>query len=97
EDRSRAARAAASLRLVGAINLPIIKFSVDWWNTLHQPASVMRIGGPTLDRAFLIPLLVMAVAFSLLFISLHLAAMRNEILRRRVRSLQMLQASRAVA
>jgi heme exporter protein C len=50
------------------------------------------MGGPTLDRAFLIPLLVMAVAFSLLFLTLHLAAMRNEILRRRVRSLQMMQA-----
>ena len=92
EDPSRAARAAAVLTLVGAINIPIIKFSVDWWNTLHQGASVLRIGGPTMDRAFLIPLLVMAVAFSLLFITLHLAAMRNEILRRRVRSLQMLQA-----
>jgi heme exporter protein C len=87
EDPSRAARAAAILTLVGAINLPIIKFSVDWWNTLHQPASVFRMGGPTLDRAFLMPLLVMAVAFSLLFITLHLAAMRNEILRRRVRLL----------
>src|SRR5246500_271304 len=74
EDPSRAARAAAVLTLVGAINLPIIKFSVDWWNTLHQPASVMRMGGPSLDRAFLIPLLVMAIAFSLLFITLHLAA-----------------------
>jgi len=97
EDPSRAARAAAVLTLVGAINLPIIKFSVDWWNTLHQPASVMRLGGSTLDRAFLIPLLVMAVAFSLLFLTLLLAAMRNEILRRRVRSLQMIQASQRVA
>ena len=92
EDPSRAARAAAVLTLVGAINLPIIKFSVDWWNTLHQPASVMRLGGPTLDRAFLVPLLVMAAAFSLLFVTLLLAAMRNEILRRRLRSLQMMQA-----
>jgi len=97
EDPSRAARAAAVLTLVGAINLPIIKFSVDWWNTLHQPASVLRLGGSSLDRAFLIPLLVMAVAFSLLFITLHLAAMRNEILRRRVRSLQMMQASQHIA
>jgi heme exporter protein C len=97
EDPSRAARAAAVLTLVGAINLPIIKFSVDWWNTLHQPASVLRIGGSTLDRAFLIPLLVMAVAFTLLFLTLHLAAMRNEILRRRVRSLQMLQANSRAA
>ena len=97
EDPSRAARAAAVLTLVGAINLPIIKFSVDWWSTLHQPASVLRMGGPALDRAFLIPLLLMAVAFSLLFVTLHLAAMRNEILRRRVRSLQMMQASRRSA
>ena len=95
EDPSRAARAAAILTLVGAINLPIIKFSVDWWNTLHQPASVMRMGGPALDRAFLIPLLVMAVAFSFLFITLHLAAMRNEILHRRVRTLQMMQVAQS--
>lgn len=94
DDPSRAARAAAVLTLVGAINLPIIKFSVDWWNTLHQPASVMRMGGSTLDKSFLIPLLLMAIAFTLLFVTLHLAAMRNEILRRRVRSLQMMQASR---
>jgi heme exporter protein C len=53
----------------------------------------MRMGGPTLDRAFLIPLLVMALAFSLLFVTLHLAAMRNEILRRRVRTLRLIQAS----
>ena len=86
-----------ALPLVGAINLPIIKFSVDWWNTLHQPASVMRMGGPSLDRAFLVPLLVMAIGFSLLFITLHLAAMRNEILRRRVRSLQMMQANQRAA
>src|SRR6201995_2842391 len=98
EDPSRAARAAAAvLPLVGAITLPIIKFSVDWWNTLHQPASVLRMGGSTLDRAFLIPLLVMAIAFTLLFVTLHLAAMRNEILRRRVRSLQMMQASQKAA
>jgi heme exporter protein C len=97
EDPSRAARAAAVLTLVGAVNLPIIKFSVDWWNTLHQPASVVRMGGSTLDKAFLIPLLVTAVGFSLLFLTLHLGAMRNEILRRRVRALQMMQASRAEA
>ena len=92
EDPSRAARAAAMLTLVGAINLPVIKFSVDWWNTLHQPASVLRMGGPTLDRTFLIPLLVMASGFTLLFVTLHVAAIRNEILRRRVRTLQMMQA-----
>src|SRR5215475_3438140 len=95
EDPSRAARAAAILTLVGAIDLPIIKFSVDWWNTLHQGASVFRLGGSTIDRSILIPLLVMAVAFTLLFFTLHLAAMRNEILRRRVRTLRLMQASAA--
>jgi heme exporter protein C len=97
DDPSRAARAAAILTLVGAINLPIIKFSVDWWNTLHQPASVLRIGGPTIHSSLLVPLLIMALAFSLLFLTLHLAAMRNEILRRRVRTLRLMQASSAQA
>jgi len=93
DDPARAGRAAAILTLVGAINLPIIKFSVDWWNTLHQPASVFRVGGPAIDGSILLPLIVMAVAFTLLFLTLHLAAMRNEILRRRVRTMQLMQAS----
>jgi heme exporter protein C len=92
EDFSRAARAVAILTLVGAVNLPIIKFSVDWWNTLHQPASVFRIGGPTIHPSILAPLLVMALAFALLFATLLIAAMRNEILRRRVHSLRLQQA-----
>ena len=92
EDPGRAGRAAAILTLVGAINLPIIKFSVDWWNTLHQPASVFRAGGSTIDSSMLVPLFAMAIAFTLLFVTLHIAAMRNEILRRRVRSMLMLQA-----
>jgi heme exporter protein C len=92
EDAGRAARAAAVLTLVGAINLPIIKFSVDWWNTLHQPASVFRVGGSTIDKSMLVPLFAMAIAFTLLFMTLHIAAMRNEILRRRVRSMLILQA-----
>ena len=95
EDPSRAARAAAILTLVGAIDLPIIKFSVEWWNTLHQPASVMRMGGSTIDKSILIPLLIMTVAFTLTFATLVLAAMRNEIVRRRVRTLRLIQASAA--
>jgi heme exporter protein C len=92
ENPSDAARVVAIVTLVGAIDLPIIKFSVDWWNTLHQPASVFRLGGPTIDKSILVPLFAMAIAFTLLFVTLHVAAMRNEILRRRVRSMLMLQA-----
>jgi heme exporter protein C len=95
DDPSRAGRAAAILTLVGAVNLPIIKFSVDWWNTLHQPASVFRVGGPTIAASILMPLAVMAIAFTLLFVTLHLAAMRNEILRRRVRAMRLMQAHAA--
>ena len=95
EDPSRAGRAAAILTLVGAINIPIIKWSVAWWNTLHQPASVVKLGGPAIHPTILLPLMVMAVAFLLLFVTLHVAAMRNEILRRRVRSLLLLRAQAA--
>jgi heme exporter protein C len=66
-----------------------VKFSVDWWNTLHQPASVVKIGGPAIHPSMLWPLLIMAVAFLALFIALHLMGMRNEILRRRVQTLGM--------
>jgi heme exporter protein C len=92
EDPGRGSRAAAILSLVGAINLPIIKFSVDWWNTLHQGASIFRAGGPTIAPSILWPLIIMAVAFTFLFVTLYLAAMRNEILRRRVRTMQLMQA-----
>jgi heme exporter protein C len=95
EDPTRAARVAAVLTLVGAVNIPIIKFSVDWWNTLHQPASVLRLGGSTIHPTILVPLIVMLVAFTLLFLTLHLAAMRNEIMRRRVRTLLIMQADAA--
>lgn len=83
DDPGRAGRAAAILNLAGFVNVPIIKFSVDWWNTLHQPASVVRLDGPSIHPAILTPLLVMAVAFTCLFLWLHLKAMRAEILRRR--------------
>lgn len=96
EDPIRAGKAAAVLTLVGSINLPIIKFSVDWWNTLHQPASVFRFDGPTIHISMLIPLLLTAVGMTFLFLALHMVAMRTEILRRRVRTLRLLEASRAV-
>jgi heme exporter protein C len=87
EDPIRAGKVAAVMILVGVVNIPIIKFSVDWWNSLHQPASVFRMGGPTIHVSILVPLLVMAVAFTLLAAVLQLLAMRNEILRRRLRAL----------
>jgi heme exporter protein C len=68
---------------------------VDWWNTLHQPASVLRLGGSTIHPTILVPLIVMLIAFTLLFLTLHLAAMRNEIMRRRVRTLLIMQADAA--
>jgi heme exporter protein C len=97
EDPGRGSRAAAILTLVGAVNIPIIKFSVDWWNTLHQPASILRMGGSAIDPSILWPLLIMTAAFTLLFATLFLAAMRNEILRRRVRAMRLIQAQEARA
>jgi heme exporter protein C len=93
DDPGRAARAAAILTLVGCVDLPIIKFSVDWWNTLHQPASVFRLGGPTIAPSLLWPLIVMSLAFTFLFLTLHVMAIRNEILRRRIARVTMLAAT----
>ena len=87
EDASRAARAVSIMTLVGFINIPIVKFSVDWWNTLHQPASVFRMQGSAIAGAMLWPLIAMALAYTLLFVSLHVMAVRNEIIRRRARRL----------
>ena len=92
EEPTSAARSLAVITLIGFINIPIIKFSVNWWNTLHQPASVSRLAKPAMDAVFLYPLLTMAIAYSLLFFTLHLMAMRNEILRRRIRSMKMMVA-----
>jgi len=86
DDPTRGARAGAVLALVGVVNLPIIKFSVDWWNTLHQPASVFRIGGPTIDASMLVPLFVMAAGFMLYFATLLMLRMRTAILESRVRA-----------
>ena len=94
EEPAQAARAVSILTLVGAVNVPIVKFSVDWWNTLHQPASVVRMGGPAIHPTILYPLLAMAFAFTLVGIALHVAGMRTEILRRRVRTLNLLEAER---
>jgi heme exporter protein C len=83
DDQLRAGRIVAIVTLVGAINIPVIKFSVDWWNTLHQPASVFTAEGPKMPLSILIPLMVMMLAFTLLFLTLQVVGMRTEIFRRR--------------
>jgi heme exporter protein C len=95
DDPARSARAAAVIALVGFVNVPIIKFSVDWWATLHQPASVFRLDGPTIHPSLLWPLMVMALGFTILFFALHLVAMRTEIWRRRVAAMRRVAARRA--
>jgi heme exporter protein C len=91
DDPTRGGRAAAVLALVGVVNVPIIKFSVDWWNTLHQPASLTRLDAPAIHSSMLIPLLLMAFGFTFYFITLTLIRMRSEILARRLRALQFAQ------
>jgi heme exporter protein C len=88
------ARLAAILILAGATVLPIIRFSVVWWNNLHQSAALGRFGAPAIHSSILTPLLLMALAFIFLFMTLHVAAMRNEILRQRVRALRLLHVAR---
>jgi heme exporter protein C len=88
DDKTRAARLAAITCLVGFINVPIIKFSVDWWNSLHQPASVFRADGPTIDSAMLTPLFLMGLAYSFVYVWLLLVAMRAELAERRASRLE---------
>lgn len=80
EERATAARASAVLALVGLINLPIIHFSVEWWNTLHQGATVSRLGKPRMATAMLIPLLIMFMAFNFYFAATVLHRIRYELL-----------------
>ncbi|MCC7168070.1 MAG: heme ABC transporter permease [Rhodospirillales bacterium] len=91
DDPTRGAKAAAILALVGWVNVPIIKFSVDWWNTLHQPASVSRAGMPTVDKAMLIPLLLMVAGFTTYYVTVLLLRIKSEILASRIRNLRLMQ------
>ncbi|MGB0670316.1 MAG: heme ABC transporter permease [Rhodospirillales bacterium] len=92
DDPGRGHKAAALLVLVGVVNVPIIKFSVDWWNTLHQPASVIRMGGPTIHASMLWPLIVMALAFKFYYLWVLLIRMQNEITLGRMRAIRLRQA-----
>ncbi|GAB6052071.1 heme ABC transporter permease [Magnetospira thiophila] len=91
DDPTRGMKAGAVLALVGIINVPIIKFSVDWWNTMHQPASVVKMGGPAIDGSMLIPLFIMAVAFKAYYVFVLLLRMRAEITASKVRALRLRQ------
>ena len=88
EDQARGYRAAAVLALVGVINVPIIKYSVEWWSTLHQPASVLRLDGPTIEASLLWPLITMAVGFKLYFVTLLLLRIKSELTAARLRAVQ---------
>lgn len=91
DDPARGARASAILALVGAVNVPIIKFSVDWWNTLHQPASVVKLGGPAIHPTMLVPLLLMVAAFTIYYGWVLLLRMRGEIIAGRIRAVRLRQ------
>jgi len=82
DDKRTAARSTAILALVGVVNIPIIHFSVEWWNTLHQGSTVTKLGAPSIDISMLIPLLLMAVAFKLYYALVVLMRARCEVLER---------------
>ncbi|MCW2238244.1 heme ABC transporter permease [Azospirillum canadense] len=92
DDPQRGMRAGNVLLLVGVVNVPIIKFSVEWWNTLHQPASVIRMGGPTIDPSMLVPLVVMALGFTTYFVTVVLLRLRSEIVQRKIQTLRLTEA-----
>ena len=87
DDETRAARACAILALVGVVNLPIVHFSVNWWNTLHQGTSVFRRDGPAMPAAYLAPLLLLGLCYMAAFGSLWLVRIRAEVWRRRAGAL----------
>jgi heme exporter protein C len=91
EDPTKGARAAAILALVGVINLPIIHFSVDWWNTLHQPATIMKLDRPSIDPSMMAPLILMFVGFLAYYLMILALRMRSEIVARRIRNLRLAQ------
>ena len=88
DEPHRAAATARVAALVGVINIPIVKFSVNWWNSLHQPASVFRMDGPTIAPTMLWPLLVLGLAYTTLFLGLHLVSIRAEIAARKIRQMR---------
>ena len=92
DDQNRGARAAAILSIVGIVNIPIIKFSVDWWNTLHQPASVIKMDGPSIHPSMLTPLILMAVGYTAFYFWILLIRTRAELNTNKVRIMSIQQA-----
>ena len=88
DDREQASKPCAILALVGFINVPIVKFSVDFWNTLHQPASILKMSGPSIHMSMLLPLLLMIFGYMGLFAVILMMRVKTEILLRKVRRLQ---------
>ncbi|MAI83422.1 MAG: heme transporter HemC [Rickettsiales bacterium] len=89
EDHRKGDKSAAILTLIGTVNLPIIKWSVDWWNTLHQPASISKFSSPSIDSSMITPLFFMSIAFFLIFLSILLTRIRCEILARKIEIIEM--------
>ncbi len=89
DEPTRGQRAGAILALVGSVNLPIIKFSVNWWNTLHQPASIIRLDGPTIAASMLWPLFVMVLGYVFFFATVQMIRMRTALLAAKVRALRL--------
>ena len=91
DNPERGMKAASILALVGLVNVPIIKFSIDWWSTLHQPASVIRTGGPTIHSSILVPLILMALAFTTYYVWVLLLRVRGEIIANKIRVIRLRQ------
>jgi heme exporter protein C len=91
EDQNLATKLARIIAIVGAINVPIVKFSVNWWNTLHQPASIVKMGGPAVDSSMLWPLFTMMAAYAMLALALLLVSMRTELAMQKQRNLRLNQ------
>ena len=88
DDEQKGARAAAILCLVGTVNIPIIRYSVVWWNTLHQPAAIIRKGGPSIHPELLQPLLVMGLAFMFLFGTLVIIRVQTFVFERKIKTIE---------
>jgi heme exporter protein C len=86
--QERGKKICAIMALVGFVNIPIIRFSVEWWNTLHQPASIIRSGGVAIDGAMLIPLLSMGVAFTLIYLTLLVIRIKTMLIQQKIKRLQ---------